>query len=373
MTALAFAASLVNTLVSGFRTANDRNVDPFRFPGRSRPDRVRLRSAARALGSILGSAGAAAASGDSLRDDESKRLLLELCAFRVLGGRHYRLPRNDAFFWQSVEAVQTGLVAERAVSRAGGYELNLYRVEGATGVIELEAHPMNILNTFLIEEYRLARPGRVVEAAAGDVVIDGGGCWGDTALYFADRIGNGKVFVFEFEPENLAVLRRNLARNPRLAERCEIVECALWDSAADLNVAVAGPATKVVEDAAGVATRRVRAVAIDDWARDAAVPRIDFIKMDIEGAEVPALEGARRTIEAHAPKLAISTYHSIRDLVGIPAMLGALRDDYEVFLAHATIHAEETIAFARPRVIAARDGASGRPGTGAERTPEGRP
>jgi FkbM family methyltransferase len=334
--------------MSGFRMAADHNVDPFRFPGRSRPDRVGLRSAARTVGSMLARSGAAAASGASLGDEESKRLLLDLCAFRILGGRHYRLPRNDAFYWQAVDAAAHGLVAERAVSRACGYDLDLYRIEGASGVIELEAHPMNILNTFLIEEYRLARAGAVVEAAAGDVVIDGGGCWGDTALYFADRIGNGKVFVFEFEPENLEVLRRNLARNPRLAERCEIVEYALWDSAAELSVAVAGPGTRVAEGAAGDAARRVRAVAIDDWARDAAVSKIDFIKMDIEGAEVPALEGARRTIASHAPKLAISTYHSIRDLLGIPALLRSLRGDYDVFLAHATIHAEETIAFARP-------------------------
>jgi FkbM family methyltransferase len=349
MSAPAFVIDLLTTLLSGFRIADDRNVDPFRFPGRSRPDPVGLRSAARALLSILSSSRAAAASGESLRDDESRRLLLDLCAFRILGGRHYRLPRNDSFFWQSVESVATDLVAERAVSRAGGYVLDLYRIEGKTGVIELEAHPMNVLNTFLIEEYRLARPGRIVEAGAGDIVIDGGGCWGDTALYFADRIGDGKVFVFEFEPENLEVLRRNFARNPRLAEKCEVVEYALWDGSADhLNVAVAGPGTRVVEGAVDAATRRVRSLAIDDWARDAGVSRIDFIKMDIEGAETRALDGARGTIRSQAPRLAISTYHSLRDLVTLPALLGSMRSDYEVFLAHATIHAEETIAFARP-------------------------
>ncbi|HYU25976.1 MAG TPA: hypothetical protein VEO74_12275, partial [Thermoanaerobaculia bacterium] len=159
--------------------ADDGNVDPFRFPGRRRPDPVGLRSAARALLSILSSLSAAAASGESLRDEESKRLLLDLCAFRILGGRHYRLPRNDPFFWRCVESVGDGL-AERAVSRAGGYELNVYRIEGKSGIIELEAHPMNILNTFLVEEYRLARPGHLNEAGPGDIVVDGGGCWGDT-------------------------------------------------------------------------------------------------------------------------------------------------------------------------------------------------
>jgi len=347
---IAFAIALLKTIVSGFHLRQDRNVDPFRFPGRSRADRVGARTAARALFALLGSSDEAAASLASLEDEESRQLLLDLCAFRVLGGRHYRLGRNDPFLWSCVDSVERELLAERAVSRASGYELNLYRIPGRNGVIELECHPMNVLQTFLIEEYRLARSGNVVEVSAGDIVIDGGGCWGDTALYFADRVANGKVFVFELVNENLAVLRRNLERNPKLAQRIEIVEAPLWNSTGtQLSVSVAGPGTRVVPSAAIVPANGVSSVALDDWARDAAIPRIDFIKMDIEGAETAALEGAKETIRATAPKLAISIYHSIDDLVGIPARLAAFRSDYEVFLSHATIHAEETITFARPR------------------------
>lgn len=340
MNTAGFVVNLLKTLL-GVRLSVKRNVDPFRFPGRTEPVALGVRTSARAALALLSSSRAAAASAVSLSDEESKRLFFDLCAFRIAGGRHYRLPRNDDFFWRCVDRVENELLVERGVSRAGGYELNLYRIGG----IELEAHPMNILNTFLIEEYRLACPGRTVEAGAGDVILDGGSCWGDTALYFAHRVGSGKVFAFEFEPDNLAVLRRNLARNPRLAERIEIVEAALWRTTSALTVAAAGPATRVSEEAAAGA--QVQAVAIDDWVRDAAVRRVDFIKMDIEGAEVPALEGARRTIATCAPRLAISTYHSIADLVGIPMLLRSLRSDYEVFLSHATIHAEETIAFAR--------------------------
>lgn len=347
---IAFAAALFKTIVSGFRLRADRNVDPFRFPGRSRSDRVGARAAVRALFALLGNSEEAAASFASMEDEESRQLLLDLCAFRVLGGRHYRLGRNDPFFWKCVDSVERELLAERTVSRACGYDLDLYRIPGVNGVIEIECHPMNILQTFLVEEYRFARSGNVVEVIAGETVIDGGGCWGDTALYFADRAGSGKVFVFEPEKENLGVLRRNLARNPKLAQRIEIVESALWSSSgAQLNLTVAGPGTKVAQSAAIVTADRVSSVALDDWRRDAAVPRIDFIKMDIEGAETAALEGAKETIRASAPKLAISIYHSIQDLVGIPARLAAFRSDYEVFLSHATIHAEESIAFARPR------------------------
>ena len=326
-------ARLLETLVTGFRLSARNNVDPFRFPGQTKPDAVGLRTSARALASIVRNS-----SNVALDDAGSERLLLELCAFRILGGRHFRLSRNDDFFWRSVESVQR-FVVERGVSRAGPHELDLYRIDG----IELEAHPMNILNAFLIEEYRFARSGVVIEAGAGDVVIDGGGCWGDTALYFANRVANGKVFVFELEPENLEVLRRNLARNPRLAARIEIVERALWSSSGEkLKFADAGPATKI-----GDGEREVESLSIDDFVAMAKIPRVDFIKMDIEGAETPALQGAERTIHASAPKLAISAYHSIRDLLSLPQLVRSFRDDYEIHLAHATIHAEETIVFAR--------------------------
>lgn len=47
-----------------------------------------------------------------------------------------------------------------------------------------------------------------IKTEKGDVVIDAGGCWGDTALYFAHEAGNdGKVFSFEFIPKNLEVFK----------------------------------------------------------------------------------------------------------------------------------------------------------------------
>lgn len=39
------------------------------------------------------------------------------------------------------------------------------------------------------------------------------------------------------------------------------------------------------------------------------LPRVDFIKIDVEGAEPEVLEGAVETIRRHAPKLALAVYH----------------------------------------------------------------
>ena len=71
--------------------------------------------------------------------------------------------------------------------------------------------------------------------------------------------------------------------------------------------------------------------------------------MDIEGAELLALEGAIKTIIKFRPKLAIAIYHSMSDFVAIPYWILNLNLGYEIFIGHYTIHAEETICFAKPR------------------------
>jgi hypothetical protein len=76
--------------------------------------------------------------------------------------------------------------------------------------------------------------------------------------------------------------------------------------------------------------------------------RLDFLKMDIEGAELSALRGARQTLLRDRPRLAISLYHQVDDFVTIPLYLASLLPDYEFYLGHYTIHAEETVLYGRP-------------------------
>lgn len=53
------------------------------------------------------------------------------------------------------------------------------------------------------------------------------------------------------------------------------------------------------------------AVRIDDWVAKNNIQILDFIKMDIEGAEIEALEGCIQTIEKLKPNFAIASYHIV--------------------------------------------------------------
>jgi hypothetical protein len=69
---------------------------------------------------------------------------------------------------------------------------------------------------------------------------------------------------------------------------------------------------------------------IDKLVAELGLPRVDFIKMDIEGAEVRALNGARNTIARFKPRMAITAEHNPNDERDIPDAVRRIRPDYRV-------------------------------------------
>jgi FkbM family methyltransferase len=214
--------------------------------------------------------------------------------------------------------------------------------------IQLHCHPLGILNTFILEQYVYKAGRRTVEVLPGETVIDAGGCWGDTALYFSDRVGpKGKVFCFEILDENLRILRQNLELNQHCAASIEVVRKALWNTSNELlSLCGSGPGTSIAKAKPQSTGLQIATVSIDDFVADAKLNRLDFIKMDIEGAELMALQGAEKALRRFKPKLGISVYHNYDDIFTIPLYLKSLDLGYEFFLDHFTIHREETVLFA---------------------------
>jgi FkbM family methyltransferase len=157
-------------------------------------------------------------------------------------------------------------------------------------------------------------------------------------------------------PRQKAVFDRNLAHNPELASRIEVHPYAvLNESGKELNFADAGVAARA-STSGGIA---VQSVAIDDFVAVRGI-RLDFIKMDIEGAESDAIEGARTTLQTVRPKLGISIYHSYEDLFRIVRQIHQIEPAYEFYIDHHTVHSEETVLYAHvPAADRAAVGTSG--------------
>jgi FkbM family methyltransferase len=173
---------------------------------------------------------------------------------------------------------------------------------------------------------------KAVTLAPGDVIIDAGAFIGDTAVFFHHKLGGRcEIHSFELLDENIALLHHNLVRNGAGdgPGRVVINKVALTDVSGGEIVIAPGKtegATSIFgTDAQG---ERVGTITLDDYVVQNNLTRVDFIKMDIEGAELAALTGARRTIQHFKPKLAICLYHKWDDAMTIPAFIQSTGVEY---------------------------------------------
>lgn len=284
-----------------------------------------------------------------LADAESREVLRQTLAYRAMGPFHVWLPLNTPAYWGAIRALERSGTEPEFID-LGFMQLRILKLDLRPYGYNVVLHnsPRGAHIQYVLQQYRGVTPRGAIEAEPGDVVLDCGGCFGDTALYFADRVGpDGQVFSFEFMPGNLALWRRNVNLNPPLAPRIHLVEAPVWSqSGEELVITGSGPGTKVVRANAASEGTRIATLSIDDLVEERGLDRVDFIKMDIEGAELEALKGATETLRRFRPKLAITVYHALEDYWTIPQFLDSLDLGYTFHFRHFTILEEETVLFA---------------------------
>ena len=166
----------------------------------------------------------------------------------------------------------------------------------------------------------------------GDVVLDCGAHVG-TFTRAALEAGAKLVVAIDPSPPVLEALRRNVAQG--IAEgRVLIVEKGVWDREDTLPFIMTpdnhGTHHLSLEASDEQSVINVPLTTIDNLVAELNLDRVDFIKMDIEGAEQKALMGAQDTLAKYKPRLAIAAYHSPDDQTRIPAIVRAARTDYEM-------------------------------------------
>ena len=166
---------------------------------------------------------------------------------------------------------------------------------------------------------------------SGDVVLD---CGANIGLFTRKALaaGAGLVVAIEPGPENVACLRKNFAREIE-AGRVIVYPKGVWNAEMTLTFHV-DPANSAADS---FVVRRssdkvieIPVTTIDRLARELNLARVDFIKMDIEGSERQALEGAAATLRNDRPRMAISAYHLADDPVKLPTVVEAARSGYQV-------------------------------------------
>jgi FkbM family methyltransferase len=166
---------------------------------------------------------------------------------------------------------------------------------------------------------------------AGDIVLD---CGANLGIFTHTALASGAALVVAIEPapDNVESLRRTYAKE--IAQGRVIVYAkGVWNKD---DVLVLHDGGSSLDDSVVFGSKgkrpgvEVPLTTIDKLVAELNLARVDFIKMDIEGAERQAMDGARRTITNWHPRLAIATEHLPDDPERIPELVRRLWSGYRM-------------------------------------------
>lgn len=179
----------------------------------------------------------------------------------------------------------------------------------------------------------------VFSADREEIFIDAGTYDGKTTESFMKWTNNTYKKIYCFEP--LEFQANQIERNIETGKwkNVELIKGAVWDKRTR---------KRFCENNAGSAIRETGDSIIDCITIDDTIEgEITYIKMDVEGAELKALQGARKTIQRCKPKLAISIYHKPEDIFEIPMCILDMVPDYDFWIRHYSTNKWETVLYAK--------------------------
>jgi FkbM family methyltransferase len=165
--------------------------------------------------------------------------------------------------------------------------------------------------------------------------VDGGSFDGATTEEFMKKQPlYSNVYVFEPSLNSFNLLKNKFIGNSKI----ELFNKGLWNIETTLYFnSSLGSASKIEINGKEKIETMIFDSIIDN--------KIDFIKLDIEGAEMEAIEGALNTIKKNKPTMAVCVYHNQSDFISIPKTLKAIHPDYKILLRHYTQGVFETVMY----------------------------
>jgi FkbM family methyltransferase len=175
-----------------------------------------------------------------------------------------------------------------------------------------------------------------------EIFLDCGAYTGDSVKQFYKEVSGKFKKVYSFEPDRSNFFK--LCETVRRLDSLRIipVNSGVYHSTGVISFRVLGGIDTRIDS--GENSVSLPVVSIDDFLKNK--EGATFIKMDIEGAEVEALLGAKETIQQNKSKLAISVYHKASDFWEIPLIIKSLNKDYRLYLRHYSNEITETVCYA---------------------------
>ncbi len=168
-----------------------------------------------------------------------------------------------------------------------------------------------------------------------EVFVDGGAYRGETSISFAKWAGGAYRGIIAIEPT--PVLMTDALPGTKKLHGLSLHQCALWDREEMLSIDLDDTQSRV-----GFGGTDVPGMPLDEIVGDT---RVTYIKMDLEGSEIRALEGARGIITRDKPRLAVCVYHERRHILEIPQLIKEMVPEYRLWLRHYNTNAFETVLY----------------------------
>lgn len=270
---------------------------------------------------------------------EAKRAL-DVCGFRL----DYFCDSNSRVVGTEIDGVPV-ISVEEMFKKCTGYSIIIgsskHRDEMSKVLSEHKIPQNNILSVgygHLQAHTRKCQYFDVFGPEENEVFIDAGSYNGGTILDFIQWTNGRYQKVIALEPLSDMYSHIKEMRDEKELHDVDLYEVAAWSREEKLFFTEDRTGSKV-EDEGGIV---VTGMDIDSIVKK---DKATFIKMDIEGSERKALEGAREIIQRDRPKLAISLYHKPEDIVELPAYILELVPEYKFYIRHYCSDLCETVLY----------------------------
>lgn len=155
-------------------------------------------------------------------------------------------------------------------------------------------------------------------------ILDLGAYDGDTIKEFLTATNGKYSTITAFEPD--AKTFKKLVKNTEDLPNITAYNMGVWSKKDTLIFSQdAGRNSKLSSSGVSVEVTDIDSLGICP----------SFIKMDIEGSEMKALEGMECTIKKHLPKLYVCAYHRNEDLFALPLKINSISDKYKIYFRHS--------------------------------------
>lgn len=170
------------------------------------------------------------------------------------------------------------------------------------------------------------------------VFVDGGGYVGDTLPNIINNFPDfKKIYLIEPNELHINIAKRDFGH----IENIEFHQCGL----SNIKVISTNNNEQLLSHNCKDNYQAISTDTLDNFIKE----RVDFIKLDIEGAEQDAIDGAKNTIIKYQPILVICIYHKAEDWYKIPQKVLSFNKNYKVYIRHYMEGIFETVMYFVPR------------------------